>query len=328
MKISVIIPVYNAENYLEECLNSVLLQPYKNLEILLINDGSTDSSYEICQRYAETDQRIKLYSQENQGVSVARNLGIEKATGDFIHFVDSDDYISPNMYTDLMEYIHTYQLDIICCKVTRDPLFTKPSSLEFIVRNGFDATTHGLLGNDIGPCDKIVKRSLLEGIKFPIHRKFEDVATTFKFYHRANKVGYLNTPYYYYRLNYNSATQTSFNSKQRYDYILSSIDRYNFAKEHNYDSTIAYCVSQIVEGCLSALTTMYVEHGNPKESPYYPKIRELILKYRNNKAAISLLNTKYKIFLYSFERAPFIHRKMALISAWSKRRKQKRKSVQ
>ena len=96
--ISVIVPVYNVEEYLDRCIESIVNQTYKNLEILLIDDGSTDNSYNICDKWAKKDNRIKVVHKENGGVSSARNVGLDVATGDYIGFVDSDDYISIDMY--------------------------------------------------------------------------------------------------------------------------------------------------------------------------------------------------------------------------------------
>lgn len=97
-KISIIIPIYNVEQYLPQCLDSIINQTYKNLEIILINDGSTDNSGKICDNYAKVDNRIHVFHKKNEGVSSARNLGLEKCTGDFIGFVDPDDFIELNMY--------------------------------------------------------------------------------------------------------------------------------------------------------------------------------------------------------------------------------------
>ena len=103
--ISIIIPVYNVENYLEECLNSVQNQTYTNIEVILVNDGSTDNSKRICERYCQEDSRFHLLNQENQGQSVARNTGVAASTGEFIAFVDSDDIILPNYLETLMQYL-------------------------------------------------------------------------------------------------------------------------------------------------------------------------------------------------------------------------------
>lgn len=106
MKISIIIPVYNVEIYLEQCLDSILYQDYHNLEIIIVNDGSTDRSGEICEKYAQNDNRIKLIQQENQGISIARNNGLKAVTGDFINFIDSDDWINQGMYSNIISEIN------------------------------------------------------------------------------------------------------------------------------------------------------------------------------------------------------------------------------
>ena len=110
--ISVIIPVYNVENYLEECLNSVQHQTYTNIEVILVNDGSTDKSKLICERYCKEDRRFHLLNQENQGLSAARNNGVAASTGEFIAFVDSDDIILPNYLETLIHYM-TDEIDIV-----------------------------------------------------------------------------------------------------------------------------------------------------------------------------------------------------------------------
>lgn len=105
IRISVIIPVYNVENFLQECIDSILNQNYTNLEVILINDGSTDNSGTICNKYAKKDNRVKVFHQENQGVAAARNLGLKYAIGDYINFIDSDDWINQGMYLDIVNSI-------------------------------------------------------------------------------------------------------------------------------------------------------------------------------------------------------------------------------
>lgn len=113
--ISVIVPVYNAEKYLDRCLNSLTEQSYESLEILLINDGSTDSSAQICENWKQRDSRIRFYSQENQGVSAARNLGLDKASGDYVAFVDADDWITRRMLEKQLNCLKKEQSDIVLC---------------------------------------------------------------------------------------------------------------------------------------------------------------------------------------------------------------------
>ena len=113
--ISVIVPVYNAKKYLDRCIQSIINQKYKELEIILVDDGSKDNSLEICKSYADKDNRIQVIHKENAGVSAARNTGIEAASGDFIAFVDSDDYIDENMYFNMMQKASEYNCDLVMC---------------------------------------------------------------------------------------------------------------------------------------------------------------------------------------------------------------------
>ena len=113
--ISVIVPIYNTEKYLKRALNSLLKQTYQDLEILLIDDGSTDSSLKICQEYAKKDHRIKVFHQENKGVSVVRNFGLSVAKGEYISFLDSDDYMEPNMLQTLYQNLIDTESDISVC---------------------------------------------------------------------------------------------------------------------------------------------------------------------------------------------------------------------
>ena len=114
-KISIIIPIYNVEQYLPQCLDSIINQTYKNLEIILINDGSTDNSGKICDNYAKVDNRIHVFHKKNEGVTSARNLGLDKCTGDFIGFVDPDDFIELNMYEILYNEQQRTNADIVWC---------------------------------------------------------------------------------------------------------------------------------------------------------------------------------------------------------------------
>ena len=116
-KVSIIIPIYNAEQYLGQTLSSVIRQTYHNIEILLINDGSTDGSLRICRNYEQLDQRIRIINIDNHGVSHARNKGIQEATGDYIQFVDSDDTISTHMTERLVDTLISYDTDMVICGI-------------------------------------------------------------------------------------------------------------------------------------------------------------------------------------------------------------------
>jgi glycosyltransferase involved in cell wall biosynthesis len=127
--ISIIVPVYNVEHYLERCLNSIIKQTYSNIEIIIINDGSKDNSLEVCQRYQQKDNRIRIISKKNEGVSVARNIGIKEASGKYIGFVDSDDWIEPEMYESMYNTIIKHNCSIAFCNYSKDSKFTNSPKL-------------------------------------------------------------------------------------------------------------------------------------------------------------------------------------------------------
>lgn len=135
-KISIIVPVYQAEKYISKCIESIINQTYKNLEIILIDDGSTDSSGKICDRYGERDQRIVVVHNPNKGVSAARNCGLDMATGDYITFVDSDDYIDLQMYSEMMKVVGKYSCDVVMCDCIKE-FKGKSEKYTHAIREGF-----------------------------------------------------------------------------------------------------------------------------------------------------------------------------------------------
>lgn len=120
LRISVIVPVYKAEKFIERCVDSILNQTYKNIELILIDDGSPDQSAEICDRYASNNSRVRVIHQKNAGVSVARNVGLDLASGDYIAFVDADDYIEPRMYEKMLEQALEYDCDVVMCDCVKE----------------------------------------------------------------------------------------------------------------------------------------------------------------------------------------------------------------
>lgn len=202
--ISVVIPVYNTENYLEECLNSVVEQTYKNLDIILIDDGSTDKSGEICDIYAKKDNRIRVYHIENSGQSVARNSGIKIANGKFISFIDSDDWIDKEFYEKMISHLEKYDADIAVCgrKLiypnksiikfvdTAPKIFNKKKALEeLMLARSFDSST----------CDKLYKMDLFKNVRYPCDKTSEDHAVVYKLILNSSKIVHIGDALYYYR---------------------------------------------------------------------------------------------------------------------------------
>lgn len=201
-KISVIVPVYKVEPYLQKCLNSVVAQTYRNLEIILVDDGSPDRCPAICDEFAAQDFRIKVIHKENGGVSSARNAGLAVATGDWIGWVDSDDWIEPDMYSYMLEKARTYGADIAVCSRTEvypDRTVQRGWS-EDLVMNREDALVL-LLKNDVLQnycCDKLFRAGMWKGIVFPESSTFEDIAVMHRLFEHAERTVCLPEAKYHY----------------------------------------------------------------------------------------------------------------------------------
>ncbi len=221
--ISVIVPVYNVEKYLPQCLDSIKNQTYKNLEIILIDDGSTDSSGILCDEESRNDRRIKVFHKENGGLSDARNYGIDKAKGSWLTFIDSDDYISSNYVEYLFKLSVTHNTKIATGahtvfyesgkKVYKG--FGKDSES---VQSEKEALNHILLddGLDLSAWAKIYSAELFQNIRYPKGFAFEDTATTYKLFFQCDKIVAGGKSIYNYRIRSNSITTAgSFKKKMQ-----------------------------------------------------------------------------------------------------------------
>lgn len=230
-KISIIVPVYNAENYLENCLNSLINQTYKNIQIILVDDGSCDRSYSICQLYANKDKRIDLIKQKNSGVSSARNKGLSKANGDYVIFVDSDDFCSQDMCEIIINEISNNDFLIYgLSKVYKDKetllLFDENIKKENIKKRIF-------LSNEIGGyiCNKVFLNKIIRDNNLRFNEKIhlcEDLIFIFDYIQFVTKVSYVKKILYYYRMRKSSASSNFFNKKS-----LSILDAYEYLIEKN-----------------------------------------------------------------------------------------------
>lgn len=217
--VSVIIPMYNVEDYIEDCLISLKEQTYKDIEILVINDGSTDNSLTIAKNIAEEDNRIKIYTKENGGLSSARNYALNKISGDYITFIDSDDYVSKDYIKKLLEMINKYSTDIAICGYSK----LENKRIVHTLDNYYEEllTTKKIIDDMYNNKDskhisymtawgKLYKSSLFEGISYP-SKKHEDEFITYKLYLRTNRICYVNEELYIYRIRSGSIMNTEFN---------------------------------------------------------------------------------------------------------------------
>lgn len=226
--ITVIIPVYNVERFLPQCLDSVLSQSFRDFEALLILDGPTDGSGKICEEYALKDERIRIIRKENGGVSSARNAGIREARGKYLFFLDSDDYCAPKMLEVLLKNALDNKADISCCNYYFDeedglrtlPLF--PDGSKFKELSSREALENGFSQLGFFAWNKIFIRRIFDGIKFPEGQLYEDISAVSKAFLAADKIVACDEPLYYYnRKNLQSITKKGFSVK-KLDYFKAS----------------------------------------------------------------------------------------------------------
>lgn len=215
IKVSIIIPIYNASDVLERCISSVLKQTYQNIEVLLIDDGSRDKSGDLCDEFAGQDKRIRVFHKENGGVSSARNLGLENSTGQYIMFVDSDDYCSDILVEELVNEIINNDVQMVICNyidfskdipnieytdATRKKEYMESMDVLWRMRSN-----EGM--RYTAPWGKLYSKSLFHEIRYPIGRISEDEATTYKLIDKCNKIAVIkDVLYFYYVGNVNSIT--------------------------------------------------------------------------------------------------------------------------
>ena len=213
--ISIIVPVYNVEEYLEECLESIRKQTYQDIEVILVNDGSTDGSHAICERYCQMDKRFRLINQKNQGQSVARNHGVKESIGEYIMFVDSDDVVSLGMLEQLMKYMSN-GIDIVECDRTEAIQCLNEEKKDIHVKE-FDSNEalyqcfhHGVSWS---PVAKLYRREIVEKVPFLENLIYEDFYTgivSLKYIQKMRKINYIG---YYYRYHTSSTMNQKYSEK-------------------------------------------------------------------------------------------------------------------
>lgn len=204
-KITIIVPVYRVEKYIHRCIDSVFSQTYSNWELILVDDGSPDNCPTICDDYAKRDERIKVIHKENGGLSSARNVGLEHMSGDYVTFLDSDDFLHPDTFYDVLLLAENENADIVQFSFLRgedDAFPTIKKDSTFQVFDNYSIFYSNI--QKIIVCGKIYRSELWKGIIMPVGKINEDDATTWKLYYRSSRILYVNTQYYYYYENPNS----------------------------------------------------------------------------------------------------------------------------
>lgn len=292
-EISIIVPVYNSENYLYKCINSIISQDFKNFELILINDGSTDNSGQICDKYAQQDSRIKVIHKKNNGQASARNIGLQISKGNYISFVDSDDWIDTKMYSELYKLIKIYDADISVCAIEMVK--------EEIVRNNIDEYNYNLSNiealeslyatnnvlTDWGVCNKLYRSFLWKDLRFEEGIVYEDVMPNIKCLYNSRNVAYTNKSLYYYRQTENSTTRGVYNIK-RLQEVYEKEKVLNFFKELKLKNLSYYAGNEL----LKLINQNYVCIIQSKDLYDY---RHVLIKIVRKHTKFFLLNPKIKI---------------------------------
>ena len=270
--ISIIVPVYNVEEYLEECLESIRQQTYTDIEVILVNDGSTDSSKEICERFCQADSRFRLINQENQGQSVARNRGVKESVGQFIMFVDIDDVINTNVLEVLLPYMKT-DVDIVECRMTRkkEEFFLNKTSTIVFEGNSKEAILNCIAFKEVKYCafKKLYRREIVEKIPFLEGYIYEDVFTGINYLKHIRKIVVIDYIGYYYRVRANSTMTKSFNEKDLDIFKVGNQLIDSFKDDENMLPYIGYFLFYLGHG-------HYLKDGINTKSPYVDLYEDFI----------------------------------------------------
>ena len=270
IKISVIVPCYNIREYLPRCIESILAQTYKNLEIILISDGSTDGTDEVIREYVKKDSRIIPVFKQNSGVSDTRNRGLDIATGDYIGFVDGDDYIEPEMYETLLKNAIENNADISHCGYQ----MVFPSRVDYYYNTGKKVIQDNKKGiRDIivgdyvepSPCIKIYKKNIVNNLRMPPNIKInEDVIFNFYAFVNSQKSVYEDLPFYHYILRKGSAATSKINQNKLFDPVRVRKEIFEFSLK-NLDNEIQ---SVAYSSYLNSIINLYRVVSNSKLKEY------------------------------------------------------------
>lgn len=308
--LTVVIPVYNVEKYLNRCIESILLQEWKNYDILLVDDGSTDRSPQICDDYVQAYDFISVIHKENGGLSEARNTGISQAKGEYVYFPDSDDWLEPDAFMALAEVLESQKFDIISfnrefVKGEEDAIVSEPEVTQ--VFEGKDAFVQMLKHSYITGFanDKIYRKSLFidNNILFPKGKYYEDLGTNYKLFLSAKKVYATNQKYYHYLIDNPDSITQSWNEKK-------FSDMFGFYKDIFYSDFVRSQLNQeelqisqlyYVNGLIHILASLYKSKLDKKYIDITDQVKQELLKHGVSLSQMKEQPNKLKYILFRFK---------------------------
>lgn len=302
--ISVIIPIYNVEQYLKRCVDSVLSQTYTNLEIWLVDDGSTDGCGGICDEYAEKDERIRVIHKENGGLSNARNTALDRMNGEYVTFVDSDDFIRNDMIEELLRILSEYDADMAICgfESGKNDFFRNNRKSDYTINIWKDDTKFDCLFDDkyrnfiACACGKLYKAFIFEGIRYPEGKIHEDEFTIHYIIEKCKKIVTVDGVLYYHFERQGSITKSNY-SLRSLDAVEAMEDRYRFFEQNGNDRLTVLCYKDYLRR---------VQFHYYSVRKYYPEQLDTLdyitekyeVFYKKIKLRLSLLEKiRYKMFL-------------------------------
>lgn len=290
--ISIIVPVYNVEKYLQRCLNSIALQTYDHFEAILIDDGSSDNSPQICDDYKQRDRRFQVIHQSNQGLSAARNHGLDVAKGDYITFIDSDDWVSADYLSELYSLTKNNQADMAIASHQHTTTFpAKETKIKSSVKNySRQEALFELIAKQNQPfvisCGKLYRKELFNEIRFPVGKYHEDEFTSHLLISRASKIVYSNKILYFYYQRPNSITNQSHTT----DIIEAFENRLNFTIANNLNILTPFAASNL---CWKHLNLCFQKHINKED------YKQVLNKAKENQKLMTIRKLS-DIFLFIF----------------------------
>lgn len=312
MKISIIVPIYKVEKYLDRCINSILKQSYTNLEVILVDDGSPDRCGEICDKYAQIDKRIKVIHKKNGGLSSARNAGLRIASGDYISFVDSDDWIEPNMYQILLENAINFNADIsvggvrnLLEKGDEFILINTDSNLnDYIYSVDKHESIRKFLSESWAAWGKIYRKRIHKDILFPEGEINEDEAIALEVLTRCEKIVYTDEPLYNYIKRPNSITTTTFN-RSKLDWYKHCKNNLEFV-ENKYPDLLNYAHERYIRSIMWSIRSMLFS-----KEDFQSEIKHFIKELKRHKKRIvnnNLIPFKEKLWIMVLTYGSFFNR--------------------
>lgn len=297
--VSVIVPVYNVENYLDRCVSSIVNQTYSNIEIILIDDGSTDSSAEICDIWCKNNSSIRVIHKENGGLSSARNIGIETANGKYILFVDSDDWLHRDMIRVMAEKME--KADIVCCGMIQatdkemnpikwfesELLLEREEALDLLVENKI-LTSHIV--------NKLYSRNLFSSLRFPDGKIFEDIRISHKIFLNINKLYILPEAYYYYYVR-NDSISNIVRLKNRLEWIAALRERADDLQDYEkkYDDRLR--AQMAIVSSLTLVQNTIIEQEKEEYRYELNSIKQFLRK-QTTSSAVKKYGTKTQRIYY------------------------------